>query len=85
MIKKTIRKKIKPKDRILLYNLYNNTCYLCGYIFYCLPSYNGVQTLYDGKRWLEIDHIVPLSKGGLDSITNKQVLCNVCNSKKGNK
>ena len=32
-----------------------------------------------------IDHIVPRSKGGDDEIENLQLLCNVCNSKRGTK
>jgi 5-methylcytosine-specific restriction endonuclease McrA len=31
---------------------------------------------------LEIDHIVPLARGGTDAVTNLQVLCNPCNQGK---
>jgi hypothetical protein len=34
---------------------------------------------------MTIDHILPRSLGGDDSIENLQPMCNSCNSKKGNK
>ena len=32
---------------------------------------------------LEIDHIIPISKGGKSTYDNLQTLCNRCNKKKG--
>jgi len=34
---------------------------------------------------ISIDHVIPLSKGGLNEIENMQFLCKNCNSKKGAK
>jgi hypothetical protein len=33
--------------------------------------------------YLHLDHVVPLSKGGLTKLSNLQMLCSSCNSKKG--
>jgi 5-methylcytosine-specific restriction endonuclease McrA len=37
------------------------------------------------KALFQIDHIVPMSKGGLSVIHNLQLLCRVCNLKKGDR
>ena len=37
------------------------------------------------ERYYELDHIVPVSKGGTDTLQNLQLLCRRCNrSKHGN-
>lgn len=36
------------------------------------------------KKYIDIDHIVPRSKGGTNDLTNLQALCQYCNRSKGN-
>lgn len=37
------------------------------------------------RRFPTLDHIVPLSKGGSNARENLRVICNVCNSSRGNR
>ena len=63
--------KIRNKaTREIVMTEYNHCCAVCG----CADH-----------RSLQIDHVVPQSKGGVDTVDNLQVLCYVCNTQiKGN-
>lgn len=50
----------------------NYTCQSCGKY---MPDEVGLQ----------VDHIVPVSKGGKTVLSNLQVLCSKCNGKKSDK
>lgn len=52
----------------------NHTCKKCG-----------LSTKVEKNLLLEIDHIMPLSKGGITSEDNLQTLCWRCNRTKGSK
>jgi 5-methylcytosine-specific restriction endonuclease McrA len=79
------RKKVKHHERLFLFEKYNYQCQMCKLTFEKPMNYDGRNTISNGDIWLEIDHIIPISKGGHDNLLNKQILCKVCNSKKGNK
>jgi CRISPR/Cas system Type II protein with McrA/HNH and RuvC-like nuclease domain len=67
------RKGIGPKLRRDVMQRDNYTCKECG----ASPKTSkGV--------FLEIDHVIPVSKGGGNEIANLQTLCDVCNAGKGN-
>ncbi|MGD9157176.1 MAG: HNH endonuclease [Desulfobacteraceae bacterium] len=46
-----------------------------GYV--CVDCGSGID--------LQIDHIIPFSRGGLTEKSNLQTMCRKCNSKKGNR
>lgn len=48
-------------------------------------QFNNKCAICGEEKPLTIDHIIPLSKGGTDYISNIQPLCRNCNSKKSNK
>lgn len=66
--------------RVPKYNSPENKKFLYGEQGgFCL----GCQTHFQMQH-LAVDHIVPVSKGGTDHISNLQLLCNSCKSIKGN-
>jgi 5-methylcytosine-specific restriction endonuclease McrA len=63
------RKKISKKVRQYLYEHNDGHCVYCGRPF--------------GKNvWREIDHIIPVSRGGKNNIENLIVCCQNCNARK---
>lgn len=52
----------------------NYSCRICG-----------IRATQENRLLLEIDHILPLSKGGITSESNLQALCWKCNRTKGSK
>lgn len=66
------RRLMTPELREQIKQRDNYTCQLCGKY---MPDEVG----------LEIDHIIPVSKGGKTTPDNLQVLCSKCNRRKSNK
>jgi 5-methylcytosine-specific restriction endonuclease McrA len=53
-----------------------------------IPLFNNVCLKCEGSKgydFLELDHIIPISKGGVDHVWNYQPLCISCNASKGSK
>lgn len=61
--------KISPEDWIVNLNKFNNKCFYCG----------------TGNVKLTMDHVIPVSRGGLHSIENIVPACCSCNASKGDK
>lgn len=64
--------RVMPGMRWQVFERDNWKCVACG------------KTVEEGAR-LEVDHIVPRSKGGKDELSNFQTLCKECNIGKSNK
>lgn len=68
------RSKMTPALREYIKKRDHYTCQLCGDSIYKNPDII-----------LEVDHIIPVSKGGKTVEYNLQTLCRTCNRRKSNK
>lgn len=66
-----VRKKIPEHVQYLVFQKDHNRCHYCG-----TPS---------SEVKLQIDHVVPVSKGGSDDISNLVAACPRCNRAKSNR
>lgn len=73
------------KHRFEIYTKYNFRCNYCDMYFSPPVDWDKKKAIHNGLMFLEIDHIIPLSKGGADTIENKQALCQQCNNIKSDK
>lgn len=68
--RKTERSRITPSVRYRIMRRDNFRCCLCG-----RPAASGIE--------LEVDHVIPISRGGSSDEENLQTLCRDCNRGKG--
>jgi hypothetical protein len=69
-----LRKNINNSLRFDIFKRDNFKCIYCG----SSPAINN-------NTQLEVDHVIPVSKGGDNSISNLKTICKECNSGKFNK
>lgn len=78
----------KNKNKMHRFEIYSKDGFMCVYChrrFTPPLNWDKKSAIHDGEMFLEIDHVIPLSKGGTDRIENKQSLCQVCNNKKSDR
>lgn len=68
-----------------LYERDNGRCYLCGRVcdWSACEDKDGAFIAYD--NYPSIDHVIPLSKGGLHAWDNVKLACRGCNNRKSDK
>jgi len=83
--KRIPKEQIVDKDITLprLYRRDKGVCYICG----CICDLNDWKTTIGGQKYPgdnrpEIEHVVPISRGGLHSWDNVRLACHKCNSEK---
>ncbi len=76
------RRKLLPAWKVIeVYKRNGNICRICGYPMIFNLDLND-HSIFDPS---EIDHIIPLSKGGSDDVENLGVAHRSCNRKKNNR
>ena len=69
-----------PYNELQVIAIYGGDCYLCGLgIDFTAPRKTGIEGWENG---LHIDHLVPLAKGGVDTLENVRPTHGLCNLRK---
>ena len=57
-----------------------------GHCLYCMRKLTmNIEEVSDNIRYMTVDHIVPLMRGGTNEFDNLIAACDPCNYKKGNR
>lgn len=71
-------KDIPPRKISAIWQKTNGHCWYCG------ESFQGEKSDHARRKWV-IDHQIPVSRGGTNSIDNLVVSCSFCNGRKNDK
>lgn len=74
--------KINSNMKSIIFDKFNSKCNICNHH---VKKYRNDVKFLRGDRMGNIDHILPIARGGLTNIDNLQLLCESCNQKKGAK
>lgn len=84
---RSVSLKEKKNRKLVLNNLEKEKWLLMhptGVIHLIISGHDAACACCYSLHHLSIDHIIPISKGGSNSIKNKQILCITCNQLKDN-
>lgn len=77
---------MKTATRQFIWDKTDGRCFYCGHPL-CSDEVEFIVRAGPGsyQSWMEIDHLHPRSKGGLDAVDNMIPSCQACNCSKSNK
>ncbi|MBF6213723.1 HNH endonuclease [Nocardia puris] len=75
------RRNISVAVRLAVYERDSWRCVYCAHQFH--PVTRGAPEDEQAEIWLELDHINPYSRGGMDEIDNLRAACSTCNRRRG--
>lgn len=82
----------KGHHRLRVFYFFGTTCVSCGINGSKLvklqskfdPTFRPIDVYTHKMRLMTVDHIIPKSRGGRNTLENLQPMCTVCNRKKDN-